>query len=128
MNDLTAEWIAKAEGDYATAGRELRARRRPNYDAVCFHAQQAVEKYLKAFLQEQGVDFPKTHNLIELLQLVVPLDASFELQRDLLIRLERYAVRYRYPGESADHDEARSAFNSARAVRKFIRQLLETKA
>ena len=128
MNDLTAEWIAKAEGDYATAGRELRARRCPNYDAVCFHAQQAVEKYLKAFLQEAGADFPKTHSLIELLQLVVPIDASFELQRDLLIRLERYAVRYRYPGESADQDEARSAFKSARTVRKFIRQRLETKA
>ena len=127
MNDLTAEWIAKAEGDYATAGRELRARRRPNYDAVCFHAQQAVEKYLKAFLQEQGADFPKTHSLIELLQLVAPFDASFELQRDVLIRLERYAVRYRYPGESADLDEARSAFNSARTARKFIRQRLETK-
>ncbi len=127
MNDLTAEWIAKAEGDYATAGRELRARRRPNYDAVCFHAQQAVEKYLKAFLQEEGADFPKTHNLIELLQLVVPLDASFELQRDLLIRLERYAVHYRYPGESADQDEARSAFKSAQSVRRFIRQRLETK-
>jgi HEPN domain-containing protein len=127
MNELTAEWIAKAEGDYATAGRELRARRRPNYDAVCFHAQQTAEKYLKAFLQEKGVGFPRTHSLIELLQLVAPLDASFELQRDVLIRLERYAVRYRYPGESADQDEARSAFRSAQAVRKFIRQHLETK-
>ena len=127
MNDLTAEWIAKAEGDYATAGRELRARRHPNYDAVCFHAQQTAEKYLKAFLQENGADFPKTHSLIELLQLVLPVDASFELQRDLLIRLERYAVRYRYPGESADQDEARSAFKAAQAVRKFIRQRLAPK-
>ncbi len=128
MNELTAEWIAKAEGDYATAGRELRARRRPNYDAVCFHAQQTAEKYLKAFLQENGTDFPKTHSLIELLQLALPLDANFELQRDVLIRLERYAVRYRYPGESADRDEARSAFKAAQAVRRFIRQRLETKA
>ena len=127
MNDLTAEWIAKAEGDYATAGRELRTRRRPNYDAVCFHAQQTAEKYLKAFLQENGADFPKTHSLIELLQLVVPLDAGFEWQRDLLIRLERYAVRYRYPGESADLDEARSAFKAAQAVRRFIRQRLAPK-
>jgi HEPN domain-containing protein len=78
-------------------------------------------------LQEKDADFPKTHSLIELLQLVVPLDASFELQRDVLIRLERYAVRYRYPGESADQDEARSAFKAAQAVRRFIRQRLETK-
>lgn len=48
MNPLTLEWFDKAEGDLATASREIRARRKPNYDAVCFHAQQAAEKYLKA--------------------------------------------------------------------------------
>ncbi len=93
MNELTTEWIAKAEGDYPTATRELRARRRPNYDAVCFHAQQVAEKYLKAFLQEHSVAFPKTHNLIELLELCLPVDATFEFQRDALVQLDRYAVR-----------------------------------
>ena len=44
MNPLTVEWIEKASADLATAGREMRARRDPNYDAVCFHAQQCVEK------------------------------------------------------------------------------------
>ena len=93
MNALAVEWLEKAEGDYATAGRELRARRRPNYDAACFHAQQTAEKYLKAFLQEHRVAFPKTHSLIELLELCLRLDAGFELQRDLLVRLDRYVVR-----------------------------------
>ena len=65
MNELTVEWVEKAEGDFDTAGRELRARQRPNYDAACFHAQQVTEKYLKAFLQEHGQAFPKTHNLVE---------------------------------------------------------------
>ena len=106
MNELTAEWVEKAEGDFATAGRELRARRRPNYDAACFHAQQTAEKYLKAFLQEHRIAFPKTHSLIELLELCLSVDTSLEFQRNLLIRLDRYAVRYRYPGESADKDEA----------------------
>jgi len=124
MNELTAEWVAKAEGDYATARRELRARRQPNYDAACFHAQQTAEKYLKAFLQEHGVPFPKTHSLIELLELCLPLDASFEFQRDLLVRLDRYAVRYRYPGESADKEEARLAFKTIKAVRAFVREKL----
>lgn len=41
MNPLTLEWVEKAEGDLLTARREYRARRSPNYDAVCFHAQQA---------------------------------------------------------------------------------------
>ena len=48
MKPLTREWVRKAEGDYATAAREMRARKSPNYDAACFHAQQCVEKYLKA--------------------------------------------------------------------------------
>ncbi len=125
MNELTAEWIAKAEGDYATAARELRARRSPNYDAVCFHAQQSAEKYLKAFLQENGIDFPKTHNLIELLELCLPLDPTFELQRDLLVQLDRYAVRYRYPGETAEKPEARVAFDTGKVVRAFVRNRLD---
>jgi HEPN domain-containing protein len=127
MNELTAEWITKAEGDYATAEREFRARRRPNYDAVCFHAQQTIEKYLKAFLQEQGAIFPKTHSLIELLEIALPFDKSLELQRELLVQLERYAVRYRYPGESADKDEARAALRAAKVVRTIIRQRLALK-
>ncbi|NTU64056.1 MAG: HEPN domain-containing protein [Chloroflexi bacterium] len=127
MNELTTEWIAKAEGDYATAERELRARRRPNYDAVCFHAPQTSEKYLKAFLQEQGASFPKTHSLIELLEIALPLDESLELQRELLVQLERYAVRYRYPGESADKDEARAALQATKGVRTIIQQRLGLK-
>jgi len=70
------------------------------------------------------VAFPKTHSLIELLELCLPLDAGFELQRDLLVRLDRYAVRYRYPGESADKDEARQAFRAVKVVRTFVREKL----
>ena len=120
MNELTAEWVAKAEGDFATAGRELRARRLPNYDAVCFHAQQIAEKLLKAFLQEHGSAFPKTHNLIALVELCLPIDGSFEVQRDALIWLDRYAVQFRYPGESAERDEARRAYNLATQFRTFV--------
>ena len=124
MNELTLEWLEKAEGDYATAGRETRARRRPNYDAACFHAQQTAEKYLKAFLQEHGALFPRTHSLIELLELCLPLDASFEFLRDLLVLLDRYSVSYRYPGDSAGKDEARLAFRAATNVRSFTRAKL----
>lgn len=92
MNALTTEWVEKAEGDYATAGREMRARTRPNYDSACFHAQQTAEKYLKAFLQEHEAVFPKTHNLIALLELCLAFDASLDLLRDHLVLLDRYAV------------------------------------
>jgi HEPN domain-containing protein len=44
MNPLTLEWIEKAEGDFATATREFAVTEKPNYDAVCYHAQQCAEK------------------------------------------------------------------------------------
>ena len=124
MNELTSEWIDKAEGDYATAGRELDVDLRPNYDAVCFHAQQTAEKYLKAFLQENRTPFPKTHSLIELLELCLPLDGELETLRADLIRLGRYAVRYRYPGVIAQKGEAKTAYETVTAVRTTLHDKL----
>ena len=127
MNELTAEWIVKAEGDYATTGRELRVYDQPNYDAVCFHAQQTIEKYLKAFLQENRIAFPKTRSLIELLELCLPLDDNLEGIRPDLIRLDRYAVRYRYPGETADKTEAQIAYEMVTTIRTILRTRLSSK-
>jgi HEPN domain-containing protein len=78
MKPLTQEWVEKAEGDFATAERELKVRKNPNYDAVCFHAQQCVEKYLKARLQEEGIIFRKTHDLGALIRLVTTHRAKLE--------------------------------------------------
>ncbi len=97
MNDLTREWIDKAEGDFRMAKREAKVRKEPNHEAVCFHSQQCAEKYLKAYLQDKSIYFPKIHNLIKLLELCLPSDASFELLRDLLESLNKYAVEFRYP-------------------------------
>jgi HEPN domain-containing protein len=124
MRALTQEWIDKAEGDFHTASREARARKAPNYDAVCFHCQQCAEKYLKAYLQEQGQRFPRVHDLIELLELCLPYDGTFESQRNLLKDLTKYAVEFRYPGELATKDDAWAALQALKAVRAFVRQKL----
>ncbi len=120
MQPLTSEWIQKAEGDLATARRELRARTAPNYDAVCFHAQQCAEKYLKALLQEAVTPFGKTHNLSLLLDLLKDQYPSLELIRPTLAMLSVYAVEYRYPGESADKDVARQAVKMAEEVKQLV--------
>ncbi len=78
MKPLTSEWVAKAEGDFIVAERLLRARKQPVYDAICFHAQQCAEKYLKAFLQENDRDVPKTHKLLDLLKLCLEIDPVLE--------------------------------------------------
>jgi HEPN domain-containing protein len=55
--------LIKGLADLATAKREIRVRKEPNYDAACFHAQQAVEKLLKAKLVVLGRGVPRTHDL-----------------------------------------------------------------
>ena len=121
MNPLTLEWVDKAEGDYLTANREYRARKAPNYDAVCFHAQQTAEKYLKAALQENGNPIPRIHSLADLLAMVSKIDSSYlMIQVDLNV-METYAVQFRYPGMSAERDEAKKALSAARRVRSFVR-------
>jgi len=55
MKAETTEWVQKAEGDINTAQREFAVQEEPNHDAVCFHAQQCAEKYLKARLIEEGL-------------------------------------------------------------------------
>jgi HEPN domain-containing protein len=102
MKPLTREWVSKAEGDFATARRELRARKSPNYDAVCFHAQQCAEKYLKALLQESGKPFGRTHNLETLLAPLLARWPEWASLRPALRELSAYAVETRYPGESSD--------------------------
>ena len=128
MNPLTLEWIQKAEGDFATAGRELRARKDPNYDAACFHAQQCAEKYVKAILQEQSIPFGRTHNLIALLDLLLPRDDAWGDARPHLEVLTVYAVSVRYPGESVDRSSARKAVRHAAAVRDRARRSLSLPA
>lgn len=127
MKPTTAEWVSKAEGDFATAARELRARKAPNYDAVCFHAQQCAEKYLKAILQENNKSIPKIHFLLELLALILKFDGSYEFLKADLEVLEDYSVRYRYPGVSAEKDDAQATYAAVGTVRKFVRQKLGLK-
>jgi HEPN domain-containing protein len=127
MNPAVAEWVSKAEGDFRTAGRELRARKAPNYDAVCFHAQQCAEKYFKAVLQEKGERIPKIHFLLELLAMVLKSDGSYEFLKADLQVLEDYSVRFRYPGHFAEKDEAQVAYAATGTIRKFIRQKLALK-
>ena len=124
MKAGTREWVEKAEADFATAGRELRARRQPNYDAACFHAQQCAEKYLKATLVEVNIRFTKTHDLVRLLDLILPREHLWELFRPLLIELNRFAVAFRYPGESATREMAKTAVSDAKAIRQRIRESL----
>src|SRR5260370_31892195 len=96
MKKLTREWVRKAESDYHAAGKLARVSGH-FHDEVCFHCQQSAEKYLKALLEEIGSKMPRTHNLVNLLAVLLPHHPSLRPLRRGLKFLTRFAVGTRYP-------------------------------
>ena len=124
MKGTTKEWTDKAEADFSTAARELKALESPNFDAVCFHAQQGVEKLMKALLIHLGAVPPRTHDLTELDRLLAPVCPQWSWPVQELRFLTRAAVDFRYPGESADKAEAAESLEIATQLRAKLRRLL----
>ncbi len=125
MNEVVREWVDKAEGDFATAEREFVVQSAPNYDAVCYHAQQCAEKLLKALLILTGTTPPKTHDLVTLSRLLAPLRADWAWSEEELRLLTQAAIVFRYPGESADEEEAVATMNVCRRVRQKLLAMLD---
>ena len=124
MNPLTQEWIEKAENDYAAVQQLLQASD-PLHDIICFHAQQSIEKYLKAWLQEADIPVSRTHNLEDLLALIVPtLPAWSHWQPDFKIITE-YAVESRYPGPARTAENTQHAMHICEEVRQAVRTQLK---
>ena len=121
MKVSTLEWVEKAESDWDMAQRAYRVRKLTQYDAACFHAQQCVEKYLKARLNEAGIVPQKTHDLSDLLDDLLPVEPTWATLRPLLIGLTKYAVLYRYPKFNATKAETQIAIKDCREVRRVIR-------
>jgi HEPN domain-containing protein len=123
MKKLTAEWVRKAEADLRAARLALTVRPLLT-DNAAFACQQALEKYLKALLQEAGLAFPKTHDLEKLHKLLPPAAGSLTVHQRAFKVLSAYAVDYRYPGRHASARQARSALRLAEVIRRDIRKLL----
>ena len=81
-------------------------------------------KYLKARLEEGGLPFPKTHDLIALLQLVTQVEPNWVALRPYLLGLNGYSIAFRYPGNSATKINAKTALQDCRAFRRTIRRAL----
>lgn len=122
--DLVKSWLEKAKRDLITAKNILNSPE-PFSDIICFHAQQAVEKYIKAYLVYQEIEFPKTRTLEDLILLASQKDPSFLEFKDLLSELTPYAVEIRYPEflEPALSD-AEEAIRIATKFKDFISQKL----
>ncbi len=121
--DEALEWAEYAEEDLILAKSALR-RSKPLTIGSCFHSHQCAEKYFKAILVSQNVEFPKTHDLLILNTLCTDSGMFTGFTKEDLGRLSGYAVRTRYPGNQPSPEEAKDALEIAINIRKFARALL----
>jgi HEPN domain-containing protein len=122
---VVCEWVIKAENDLKNAAHSLKLGEECPTDTVCFHAQQCVEKYLKALLVWKQTPFAKTHD-IGVIAALVPAELRPDLTPEEARRLTKYGTITRYPGddEPISLTEARRAVRLARRVRTAVRRLL----
>ena len=119
---LARMWIEKAEEDLLVAERLLSPEEKCPFSSICFHAQQSVEKYVKALLVAMAIPFPRVHDIGELLKLV-PAPVEIPLSIDEQEQLTFYATTARYPGEyePVSRKEAEEMLSAARKLRDAVR-------
>lgn len=120
MKPETLEWVEKGEGDLKVARREMETGD-PVWDVVCFLAQQCGEKYLKAFLEESNIAFPKMHDLIVLLNISGGQLLELKPCKEELARLSVFGIASRYPGRQADRKAAEDSMQTAETIRTILR-------
>ncbi|HDQ93370.1 MAG TPA: HEPN domain-containing protein [Synergistetes bacterium] len=118
---ITGQWLSRADQDLKAA-KALAASEPPLLYPACFHTQRSAEKHIKALLTRLQIEFPKTHSiqrLIELLQPVLP-DVCSEIAD--AAELTNYGVEVRYPGDMPEPEEQETfeAIQIAEKVREII--------
>ena len=115
-------WVEKAEEDFALAKSAIQ-RKKPLLTGACFHAQQCAEKYIKALLVSKKADFPKTHDL-DALRNLIPDGWQLKPDHPDLASLTEWAVEARYPGDwpEAVEGDARLAVEKARTVSASVEE------
>ena len=124
--EMVGQWMTKADHDLLMAEHALTLKETEcPFDMVCYHAQQAVEKQIKALLIFNGIPFPRTHDLAELAALMPPLTV-LSVSRFEITSLTPYAVQARYPGvgDEQTYSEAIEAVRIARELREAVKKLL----
>lgn len=124
---LHQAWLAKADNDVLNIENNIAAER-VLWDTVCFHAQQATEKTLKAFLVFRRQPLQRTHNLVALLAACAALNPSLvDLEADCR-DLTYFAVEGRYPEQLLEPGErrGRAMVAAMRRVRAHVLPLLQT--
>lgn len=122
---LVQEWVIKAENDLKNA--DILLQEGGTIDAICFHSQQAVEKYLKAFLVLHKLPVKKIHSLVALAKQGAQKEVRLLDFMEKYKILEAYYIESRYPPETRVYtqDEGKEALDCACEIINFIKKLID---
>ena len=115
------QWIDIADDDFGSAVHIAGTMYPVPYEIVCFHCQQAVEKYLKWFLVLHDIDPPKIHDLEELEKLCETILPDFSEIFEKCSLLTGYGVVSRYPSEMRiEKEDMDRALEYVKSIREFF--------
>ena len=120
MKQITKEWLEAAILDIESSRYLLQDERLTGH--VAFHSQQAIEKSLKALIEESGDRIPKIHSLTKLFN-NSSLYFDFQFDEDLLIALDSLYIESRYPGEFGLLAEGKPTLKQAQMFHDFAHEI-----
>ncbi len=131
MKDITREWLKSANLDFENIRHIIRDDRLTGH--VAFHAQQAIEKSLKASIEEFGQKVPRIHSLSKLITICSPF-VDISLDEEIVVALDSLYMESRYPGEfgllpegKPSQKQAQKFYDCALEIFKSVKQQLENK-
>jgi HEPN domain-containing protein len=115
------EWFRYGDNDLTVAEHSALTLNPPPLEIICYHCQQAAEKYLKGYLVFHGVEeLPRAHNLMKLCELCSESDRLFDSIVSKCNVLNAYGVQPRYPDEIyIDAERTKIALAYIREIRSF---------
>lgn len=121
---IVNEWIDKANKDLSIAQEDIKKTERSEY--VAFNYQQAVEKFLKAYIIANNLEFRKTHDLVAILKICAQKDKTFSQFKALVEDLNPLYIESRYPEFVGliTHERAKKALATTEEIARFVKSKL----
>lgn len=128
MKEIADQWLNAAQDDLLVLGRIAPDEHLTHM--VAFHAQQCIEKALKAIIEEHALGHIRTHNLARLFEIVRP-HATFDVDIVLIEKMDKLYIDARYPGElgllpdgKPTVADARQFYECARSIHDRVKRTL----
>lgn len=131
MREITQEWLESANLDFENIRLIIQDDRLTGH--VAFHAQQAIEKSLKATIEEFGQKVPKIHSLSKLINICTKF-INISVDEEIVVALESLYLESRYPGEfgllpggKPSQKQAQKLYDCAQVVYESVKHQLENR-